>query len=411
MKLPLQLGGNSTAELIKRGLPSDDEILSTSRYQTKAQIRILLDDETAGSGASNVAGIPAGKGVLLSAFDPIPLNGGNALRNVSDLGSFTQPNFKQINPDSSISDAMTVRGIKNAGATVAGNYIPPGSGVNGRILIEVVKPDGTTLDVTTAILSMGMTQGEPNGIVYLQRPLFTSFLQGSRDRAGNGLDLVNLTKNYRFLADGEIAVDPTGYLDSLGFLDTTIAILDDDTSPTSTRAATPSTWFENVVPINVYNVREGWYRNDLDENNIYERGMTSVVEINMHNLARWVDGIYNANLLAGTNAVSTNIKNPDEGYVVYVSDRRGDKVKTEYLKDATAFLSTNGIVDNEDIYGPNSALDEGEDVIDFGWDSAFGGASKKGILQKDISELPDTGNTWTKFRIVARSNQNRDGLE
>jgi hypothetical protein len=142
------------------------------------------------------------------------------------------------------------------------------------------------------------------------------------------------------------------------------------------------------VPINVYNVREGWVRNTLSEYEIYERGMTSVVEINMRNLARWLDGVYDANLLSGTEAVSANI-NGDQGYVIYVSDRRGDRVKSEYLKNGTAFASTNGIVDNEDIYGPNGRLDEGEDIIDFGWNS--NGSSKKGTLQKDTSELPDSG--------------------
>ncbi len=89
--------------------------------------------------------------------------------------------------------------------------------------------------------------------------------------------------------------------------------------------------YNQIVPINVYNVREGWYRSQMDEFGIYERGITSVVELNMRNLARWVDGIYDNNLLAGTNAVSTNIRG-EEGYVVYVSDRRGDKIKAEYLK-------------------------------------------------------------------------------
>ncbi len=126
----------------------------------------------------------------------------------------------------------------------------------------------------------------------------------------------------------------------------------------------------------------------MDEFGIYERGITSVVELNMRNLARWVDGVYDNNLLAGTNAVSTNIRG-EEGYVVYVSDRRGDRVKAEYLATGVSYASTNGIVDNEDIYGPNNTLDDGEDVIDFGWNSD--GTSKKGSLQKDTNELPDSG--------------------
>ncbi len=106
----------------------------------------------------------------------------------------------------------------------------------------------------------------------------------------------------------------------------------------------------------------------------------------MRNLSRWLDGIYDTNLLAGTNAVSANIKG-DEGYVVYVSDRRGDKPKAEYLSDGTSYQSTNGTVDNEDIYGPNGILDAGEDIIDFGWDATLGAMSKKGTLQKKTSEL------------------------
>jgi hypothetical protein len=149
-----------------------------------------------------------------------------------------------------------------------------------------------------------------------------------------------------------------------------------------------ATGYNSIYPINVYNVREGWYQSSMNENDIYERGITSVIDINMRNLARWLDGIYDANLLAGTNAVSTNIEGA-EGYIVYVSDRRGDKIKTEFLADGSNYISTNGIVDNEDIYGPNNALDEGEDVIDFGW---FGsGISKKGTLQRDLTELPTTG--------------------
>jgi hypothetical protein len=237
---------------------------------------------------------------------------------------------------------------------------------------------------------MGMTQGEPNGIVYLQRPLWAAYIQGSRDRAGNGTDLVSMTRNTRDIADGEINDPATHYDAARGFITAPASSLEDD-GGSKKREAFPIGTYNQIVPINVYNVREGWFNSSMDEFNIYERGMTSVVEINMRNLARWVDGIYDTNLLAGTQAVSTNIKG-DEGYVVYISDRRGDRKKAEYLSDGTAYTSTNGIVDNEDIYGPNNTLDDGEDVIDFGWD--LGGISKAGTLQKDTVELPDLGTTW-----------------
>lgn len=388
LKLPLELSGNSAAELIKRALPSDGEILTYSRYHNKSQIRILIDDESAGSGVSNVAGIPAGKGVLLSAFMPTALNGGNVLRLIDNNGTVSGSAVKQRNPNNSVTaNTPYVRTVKSAVPQNNTNYVPPGSGITGRILIEIVKPDGTTVDVTQTILSMGVTEGEPNGIVYLQRPLWAAFVQGSRDRTGSGFDLVSLTRGSQTIADGEINDPSTFYYPNRGFIDMDSTSADEDAG-NYTRQPAPAGLYNMIVPINVYNVREGWVRSTLSEYEIHERGMTSVVEINMRNLARWLDGVYDANLLSGTEAVSANVKG-DEGYVVYVSDRRGDIKKTEYLSDGTSYASTNGIVDNEDIYGPNGRLDEGEDVIDFGWNS--GGTSKKGTLQKDTRELPDSG--------------------
>ncbi len=386
LKLPLELNGNSPAELVKRSLPSDGEILSSSRYHTKSEVRILIDDESAGSGSANVGGIPAGKGVLLSAFTPSVL-AANPLQPISDSGVVGGSAITQRLPDNSTATAQTVRGVKLTGETVSGNYIPSGAGLSGRILVEIVKPDGTTVDVTQAVLSMGMTEGEPNGIVYMQRPLWAAYVQGSRDRTGNGLTLSNLTRNYQTAADGEISDPSTLLMANRGFINSPVSIADDE-SGSVVRGAVPSGTFNAIVPINIYNVREGWYNSSLNEYEIHERGMMSVVEINMRNLARWFDGVYDGNLLSGTEAVSGNIKS-DDGYVVYVSDRRGDKVKTEYLSNGTAFSSTNGIVDNEDIYGPNGTLDDGEDIIDFGWN--IGGTAKKGTLQKDTTELPDSG--------------------
>jgi hypothetical protein len=392
LKMPLELDGSSPAELIKRTLPSDSEILAASRYHSKSQVRILIDDESAGTGAANVAGIPAGKGVLLSAFSPLPLGNGSVLKRVDDSGSYVSSDTLITQKTGSGNQtAMTVRGVKSGIDTAPGYYIPAGAGIRGRILIEVTKPDGTTVDVTQTILSMGMTEGEPNGIVYLQRPLWAAFVQGSRDREGNRFDLTYLTNNTQMSADGEIKDNGSLFNATRGFITGNLNSLDDDGGSISREAT--ATDYNQIVPINVYNVREGWFRSQLSEFDIYERGMTGIVEINMRNLARWLDGLYDANLLSGTNAVSSNIQGT-EGYVVYVSDRRGDRVKTEYKRDGSQYQSTNGFVDNEDIYGPNNTLDAGEDVIDYGWDSTRGGANKKGTLQKDTQELPDLGTTW-----------------
>lgn len=298
-----------------------------------------------------------------------------------------------------------------------GYAIPPGSGITGHILIQIIDSNGVARDVTTEILSMGMTEGEPNGIVYLQRPLWAAFTQGSRDASGasnpalNGdpaytnclTDIMNKTRKG---ADGEIKVGggyPTldatyGYLTNL--VDDTVAgsqpvrsdmpggIPDDGVCAASTNPVQcqmlsdwgTSDWDKNrnwnaIVPINVYNIREGRINSGLSGSNVYERGITSIIEINMRNLARWVDGVFDNNLLQGTGALSTNIASPD-GYTIYVSDRRGDDVKTMTVNGST-FNATNGMVDNEDVYGPNGTLDAGEDV------------QQTGALIKDTNELPD----------------------
>ncbi len=252
-----------------------------------------------------------------------------------------------------------------------------------------------------------MTIGEPNGIVYLQRPMWAAFVQGSRDRGGNGTDLVSWTNDgKRRIADGEITALPgfdadTGFISRSNFDDdydtsNPSCNIDEDADCPIIRSATPPSSYDSIYPISLYNVREGWYQSSMVEDDVYERGITSVVDINMRNLARWVDGVYDANLLNGTNALSSNI-NGQEGYIVYFSDRRGDKAGVEYLSDGTSYLSTNGNVDNEDIY-ENGVLDGGEDVIDFGWGP--GGVSKKGSLQKNTLELPPVGASFSVLEVI-----------
>ncbi len=392
--LPLQLDGNSTREIIKRSMPNDDTTLSASRYHTKAQIRILIDDES--QPVADRSGIPFGKGVALSQFNPIPLpaglplvGGGRALWRIADNGNYVDSSSSCLLQGSLLGlQADTVRSVKSSpGISSNGVIIPPGAGLSGRILIEIVDPNGNARDVTTQVLSLGMTVGEPNAIVHLQRPLWAAFTQGSRDANGGNDYLTYILSNTYIAADGEIKT--TGGSPSqnstYGYLTN---IQEDFSLGQPVRGNTPGLPGEwnSIVPINIYNVREGRINASLDANTVYERGLMSVIEINMRNLARWLDGVYDNNLLAGTNAVSANVQGA-EGYILYISDRRGDKVKSE--RDLFGTISTsNGTVDNEDIYGPNGSLDPGEDVIDAGLDVATG-QTKKGTLQRDTTELPD----------------------
>ncbi len=407
--LPLQLNGNATWEIIKRRTSADPQVVRDSRYHSKAQIRILIDDESPST--ADDQGIPVGQGVALSQFDPIPLpnlavaaSGGRALWRIRDDGTYQDSAATCVLQEQggTPGQALTVRGVKGASVATSLNgtatTIPSGANLSGRILVQIVDDAGNTFDVTREILSMGVTVGEPNSIVTLQRPLWAAFTQGSRDATNsvnNAPDgtaysnhLVDITTRTNIAADGEIQTSPAPAQNATyGYL---TGILDDggagqpqrsDTAPAMNVADwATANWTNNrewnaIVPINIYNVREGCI-NGVNCAVIYERGITNVVELNMRNIARWLDGVYDGNLLAGTSALSTNIANPG-GFTVYVSDRRGDKVKPTVNLAGVVVNSTNGMVDNEDIYGPNGALDPGEDV------------QPNNTLDKDITELPD----------------------
>jgi hypothetical protein len=392
--LPLQLAGNPTREIIKRRIPGEEtteagKVLSDSRYHSKAQIRILIDDE----GKTDSSGIPSTKGVDLSTWVPTRL-GNKVLHRYADTGTDVGVDVKQSSSTGTVADS--VRGINSSPATTPKIPIGAGSALQGRILIEIVPPNGgAPVDVTQTILSMGVTEGEPNGIVYLQRPLWAAFMQGSRDRGtlGGLNNLVDLIDSTDFVADGEFSATPVGSpTPGITFATSPdtgyIASFNDDDGATKVRNDTPSAlnatdWWNAIVPINVYNVREGWTSRRLASDQIYERGVTSVVEINMQNLSRWVSGFYDSTLLSGNaSAKSTNIDLGD-GYIIYVSDRRGDVVRSG---------ATNGMVDNEDIYifrsdntgsAVTGQLDPGEDI------------NGDNVLQRDTSELTDPNPTAT----------------
>ncbi len=406
--LPMQLNGTSTREIIKRRTPADPQVVRDSRYHSKSQIRILIDDEN--PGLADTSGIPAGQGVALSTFDPIPLpnapaaaGGGRALWRINDDKNYrdTAATCVLQQQGAGVGQALTVRGVKAATQAVNLNgdatNIPAGAGLSGRILIQIIDDTGTVRDITREILSLGMTVGEPNAIVTLQRPLWAAFTQGSRDAsaasnvAPDGTvyfnNLTDIVNNTYIAADGQIQTTPGpgqdvnyGYL--TGLVDDAVGQPQRNDTPPAMTVTDWGTanWVNNkewnaIVPINVYNVREGCI-NAVGCDAVYERGITNVVELNMKNLARWLDGVYDTNLLLGTAAISTNVANPN-GFTVYVSDRRGDRVKPTMNLANVVVDSSNGMVDNEDIYGPNGALDPGEDV------------QSTGALVKDINELPD----------------------
>jgi len=138
-------------------------------------------------------------------------------------------------------------------------------------------------------------------------------------------------------------------------------------------------------PIKMFDTREGLY-NDTDSvfnptaagnygTNVPWAGVMSMVDIDVANLKRFLDGTWDANMptttpyftLTGHVLRGNDIPQPGNvspkagGWVVYVSDRRGD-------------FDFDGEYDMEDVYGNNDGnLQLGEDV------------NKNGILQRDFA--------------------------
>src|SRR6266436_10073845 len=204
----MELEGAPSRELIKRKMANDTQTLSDSRFHNKAEIRILIDDDIPST--TDAAGIPAGQGLKLSLFDPLPLpsgvpssGGGRALWQINDNGTYAdtvdaaaktclQTGCVLQQNGGSAKQADTVRGVKGVGVNSSGGIkIPPGAGITGRVLIQIVDANGNPYDVTQQILSMGMTEGEPNAIVMFQRPLWAAFTQGSRDASGTTNPILN----------------------------------------------------------------------------------------------------------------------------------------------------------------------------------------------------------------------------
>jgi hypothetical protein len=130
-----------------------------------------------------------------------------------------------------------------------------------------------------------------------------------------------------------------------------------------------STRFRRVVafPIRMFDTREGLYNDGLNWSTTYganvpRAGVMSLVDIDVANLRRFLNGEFNTTLpQAGTpfaTAAGRGLRDTDvpeaNGWVFYVSDRRGDS-------------DFDGEYDMEDIYGNNDGiLQAGEDINNSG---------------------------------------------
>jgi hypothetical protein len=365
LELPLKLGGNTdNIEIIKRGESTDNQILSLSRYYNKPGIRISLADSQ--------SRLPGGTGgIRLDA----KYNLLGQLDNVS--GKFGYQ-----------SKPMTGAGVTyrttrlNAYRLYTGSSYTDGGMPGSRqtwIKVEIVNVDATTLaitatDITEDFLSLGFTEAAPSAADPLVR-------MNDAIKYPAGTDARAIIKLQRWFIPGPPAIRsayPSSYPNSTGITQQSgkdvftyvgtapngYSVIEDNDYVASSpspgedtvnkiaakiyNSSTSAFVNDNIMPfpIEMFDAREGialesavqW--SDLSVNDVSPNGVMSMIDIDVANLRSFLKGDYDGQFPNGLR--STDVPR-DRGWMMYVSDRRGDR-------------DNDGEFDMEDVYGPNDNI-------------------------------------------------------
>ncbi|HQU84696.1 MAG TPA: hypothetical protein PKY59_16275 [Pyrinomonadaceae bacterium] len=393
--------GKKVGDLLNNTTPvttstEDDEVTSKERYYNKTGIRVSLADSKA-----KLPGCASGSGITaISGKCGIRLDGAPAPGNAG-----SEPSGSEVRGYQPLAMKDGYQATELNGERF---YL----GISGRqtwIKIETVKYDETTntyitKDITEDMLSLGITDRAKNFIGTQNFKLLTKFTGGrsyglDSDAEKNRVDNRSIFKLQRFYIDGaKITTTDTAYMTSetintanLNYIVAAKKSTSDsnpvgvDNSATGTYMSTYSQngqtyvdkkehWWEAIAkdndgsnlkrwvvpfPINMFDAREGLYNvsETYTAGTVPWNGVMSAVDIDVENLRRFFLGEFDANFPNGTKFAtdkgssfkSTDVPS-DHGWVLYVSDRRGD-------------YDFDGEYDMEDIYGNNDGiLQKGEDV-------------------------------------------------
>ncbi len=367
---------------------SDDKVTAAERYYNKTGIRVSLADSKV-----KLPGCATTMGTAVTTPCGIRLDG-DSTGLIS--GAITGPRGY-------VPRAM--QGTPAYQATkVNGDRFNTGNGRETWIKIETVVYNAATIaydtqDITQDILALGLTDPPPAN---------TTFSITDTNYNTNLIDRRSIINIQRYVIEGP-NLPNTGYVSATGSGATAYNFVTPGTVSASTRScATATTGFTSggdiaqitgspnyfpgnfisdhrssmrnatvlggpgvgrtcVVPfpINMFDTREGLY-NDTSSvfnptttygANVPWAGVMSMVDIDVANLRAFLNGTYDTRMPTGTPyAVATGhvLRSTDipqsNGWVFYVSDRRGD-------------FDFDGEYDMEDIYGNNDGIrQDGEDV-------------------------------------------------
>lgn len=379
LKLPIQNGNNRPIELIRRGLPNEttvNNILAQSRFYNKAGLRITLSDTQ-----NDLPG-------------PVGLKGGVQLDAAKPVGSGTN-----------YSDNRLGYIPKPLGSSYQASRIN-GHRLKGWIKIETVKrnTDGTLTetDVTEAILALGVTRyddtndkddlrssygaaganlDDSKSVIRLQR----YSLGGSALSRSDGVTPGGSLSNGTTIATGpssSITVPDTNKNrlrpalyradtgTGAGIVDTNLSITSLARNLQDTGAiafnndynTTTTPGYMLAYPINMFDTREGLTLDvaptpAVENAKIETRGIMSMVDIDMNNLKMLLTGNFDGDFNNGSFSFrARNINSETNGWIIYVSDRRGDSYTAGLAStDDNLYNLYKGKYDCETVYGNNLA--------------------------------------------------------
>ncbi len=330
---------------------ADTDITKKERYYNKTGIRVSLADTQ-----DRLPGC---------AVIPVPVNCGIELTGYVD--GYKPDTFK-------MTDSYHTTGINGQRFSAGGHQV--------WIKIEAVGINPVTnvpedpRDITKDFLSLGVTDPAPyipgkfqitapdygncasdtntdcRSIIKLQRfniegPQIAS--SGDRFMTSKLIDGVN----YNYVVANDISVPPATPEKNDGF------VLDLIHGKSATIDGN-SNKFIVPYPINMFDTREGLYNEGINTNSVYSggtipwSGVMSMVDIDVANLRKFLSGTWDGKFPA-TPLFPAGLRSSDipsaNGWVLYVSDRRGD-------------YDFDGEYDMEDIYGNNDGIMQPGENID-----------------------------------------------
>lgn len=377
----------------------DSPIVRSERFANKTGIRVSLADSKA-----MLPGCATGAGLTAVAGDcGIRLDGNIQGTGAIPAAPTPTPTPERVRGYQPLAMRSTVGGVFNYIPTrVNGVRLGAGGTREVWIKVETVATDTATgniitKDITADFLSLGVTEQPPTGLDishgYTETPNTSSITATTPQAPTAGTDNRSVIKLQRWAIPGPAIPGGANVLTSFGTLNivqrytnvTTdaaatagcaIGCTADDTDPNLSneqlahlKRATAGVANVGVVPfpIKMFDTREGFYYDQRSTTyytnltTVPHNGVMSMLDIDVANLRRFFRGDFDglfpvttpfAVSKGGVGLVAGDIP-IDRGWVVYVSDRRGD-------------ADFDGEFDMEDVYGAapgnDGTMQPGEDL-------------------------------------------------